>query len=210
MTTAADIITDDLLAQLNDPEPQRIWTNDILFKYITEAQNACILIGADANVVTSEFTLAQDSRQIIPADGVRFVDVEGNADGGSVTKISKKTMDDVWPDWSRETTDTAIEHFLFDDEQPSAFWVYPKPGVESLKIRLSYAAAVPLVTEKQTELVLSNLYLAPIKEYVLWRCLSMEGLGMASSLVVQHLQNFYTLQDKKYQGVAMLKEVQRE
>lgn len=208
MTTVADIRDNDLLVQLTDPD-QIIWTDAILFKVITEAQNACILVGADANIVTEDFTLAQAARQTLPSGGVRFVDVEGNVGGGSVTRVSKRVMDEVWPDWTTEESATAIKHFLYDEEQPAAFWVYPVPSVGTIHVNLSYAKAVPIITSEDNAIVLSDLYLPSIKEYALWRCLSMEGPAMAVGLAAQHLQNFYAFLGQKFQGEQILKAIQK-
>ena len=208
MTLVSDIITNDLESQLND-SGNVFWTVDILYKAITEAQNACLLLGVDANIVTEEFTLAQTSRQSLPSGGVRFIDVEGNVGGGSATRVSKKTMDDVIPGWMLETSATSIEHFLFDEEQPAVFWVYKKPSVGTIKINMSYAKAIPLITALTDAIVLSDLYLPAIKEYVLYKSFSMEGEGGNFAVAVQHLQTFYTLLGKKYQGAELLKAIQK-
>lgn len=208
MTTAADIITDDIEKQLNDTG-QQFWEEDTLFKYTTEGQNACILLGVDANIVTEDFNLAQSSRQILPSGGVRFVDIEGNVGGGPVTRVKKQTMDECCPGWQAETTESSIEHFLFDEEQPMAFWVYKKPAVDSLSISLSYAKAVPLITDMQDTLVLSDIYVPAVKEYILWRCFSQENEGTAIAVANQHISNFFTFLGKKYQGMEILKAIMK-
>ncbi len=209
MTIFSDIITDDIEQQLNDTD-QVVWTEDTLFKYVTEAQNAIILLGVDAHIKTEDFTLGQDAMQTIPDGGVRFIDVPRNVAGGPVRKIEKKVMDDVLPSWMLEETTTGIEHFMFEEERPTAFWIYPVPSNDTQKIKLSYAKAVDLITDATDTLVLSDIYLPAIKEYLLWRCLSMENENMAVSLGIQHLQNFYTLLGKKYQGREILKAVMND
>ncbi|MCP3941617.1 MAG: hypothetical protein GY710_09070 [Desulfobacteraceae bacterium] len=206
MTIFSDIITDDIEQQLNDVD-QVIWTNETLFKYVTEAQNAVILLGVDANIVTAEFILEQSATQTIPGGGVRFIDIPRNVAGGPVRKIEKKIMDEVVPGWMIETTETGIEHYMFEEEKPTAFWIYPTPSVGTLKIELSYARAVELITKVEDPITLSDIYIPAIKEYLLWRCMSMENENMAMGLATQHLQNFYTLLGKKYQGGEILKAV---
>lgn len=207
MTTVANIIDDDLETQLVDPD-HVIWPLATLYKYIAEAQNAIILLGADANIVSEDFTLAQTAKQTIPTGGIRFVDVDQNASGAPVRQIEKKVMDEVIYGWMTETTETAIEHFMFEEEKPTIFWVYPSPSVSTLQITLSYADSVSLITAVSDNLVLSDIYVPTIKEYVLWRCKSTEGKASQLGAATQHLQNFYTLQGKKFQGSQMLKAVQ--
>lgn len=209
MTIFSDIITDDIEKQLNDTG-QTLWTNETLFKYVTEAQNAIILLGVDANIVQAEFPLLQDAMQTIPEGGVRFIDILRNVAGGPVRKIEKKVMDDVLPDWMIEQTETGIEHFMFEEERPTVFWVYPAPSTSTQKIALSYAKAVDLITADNDPITLPDIYIPAIKEYILWRCLSMENENMAISLANQHLQNFYTLLGKKYQGGQILKAVMND
>jgi len=209
MTIFSDIITDDIEQQLNDPG-QVIWTNEILFKYVTEAQNAIILLGVDANIIKADVTLDQDAMQTIPPGGVRFIDILRNIGGGPVRKIEKKVMDEVIPTWMIDKTETEIEHYMFEAENPTIFWVYPSPSIATMKVQLSYAAEVALITKDDDAIILSDIYLPAIKEFLLWRCLSMENENMAISLATQHLQNFYTLLGKKYQGAQYLKAVMNE
>jgi len=209
MTIFSDIITDDIEKQLNDVG-QKVWTNETLFKYATEAQNAIILLGVDAHIMSEDFTLAQDAMQTIPTGGVRFIDILRNVAGGPVRKIEKKVMDEVLPGWMIETTDSEIEHYMFEGERPTVFWIYPTPATAAQKIILSYAKAVDLITAVGDEITLPDIYLPAIKEYLLWRCLSMENEDMAFSLASTHLQTFYTLLGKKYQGKEMLKAVMNE
>ncbi|WP_022667915.1 DUF6682 family protein [Desulfospira joergensenii] len=208
MTTASDIITNDLEKQLNDTG-QIFWEKETLFKYTTEAQNACILLGVDANIVTSDFNLAQSSRQVLPSGGIRFVDIEGNVGGGPVTRVKKQTMDECCPGWQSETTDSEIEHFLFDEEQPMVFWVYKKPSVNTLQVLLSFAQAAPLITSMEDPLVLSDIYVPAVKEYILWRCFSQEDENTAIAVANQHLSNFFTFLGKKYQGIEILKAIMK-
>lgn len=209
MTTFSDIIDDDIEQQLHDVD-QEVWTDDTLFKYVTEAQNAVILLGVDANIKNAEFTLLQDAMQTIPEGGVRFIDILRNVAGGPVRKIEKKVMDDVLPGWMIEETTAGIEHFMFEEEKPTIFWIYPVPSDDTQKIKLSYAAAVSLISDTEDPLILPDIYIPAIKEYVLWRCQSMEGESSALGLAVQHLQNFYTLLGKKYQGREILKAVMND
>ncbi len=206
MTIFSDIITNDIEKQLNDTG-QIVWTNDILFKYVTEAQNAIILLGVDANIKNDDVTLAQDAMQTIPTGGVRFIDILRNVAGGPVRKIEKKVMDDVLPGWMVEETDAGIEHYMFEAERPTIFWVYPVPSISTQKVSLSYAKAVDLITAVGDALTLPDIYIPAIKEYLLWRCFSMENEDMAFSLASTHLQNFYTLLGKKFQGREALKAV---
>lgn len=209
MTIFSDIITNDIEKQLNDTG-QILWTNNILFKYVTEAQNAIILLGADANITQVDFTLLQDAMQTIPDGGVRFLDILRNIGGGPVRKIGKKVMDEVLPGWMIEETAAGIEHYMIEEERPTIFWVYPTPSTDVQKISLSYAKTVSLITTVDDAITLPDIYLPAIKEYVLWRCFSMENEAMAASLAASHLQNFYTLLGKKYQGKEILKAVMNE
>ena len=209
MTIFSDIITDDIEKQLNDVG-QNAWTDETLFKYVTEAQNAIILLGVDAHIISEDITLAQDAMQTIPTGGVRFIDILRNVAGGPVRKIEKKVMDDVLPGWMIEETATGIEHYMFEGERPTVFFVYPVPNTATQKISLSYAKGVDLITVVGDTIVLPDIYLPAIKEYLLWRCFSEENENMALSVAMQHLQNFYTLLGKKYQGKEMLKAVMNE
>ena len=201
MTTCNDIIKGDISRQLVDAE-RVIWGDAALCKYISEAQNACILLGVDANVVTENKTLSPSSMQSLPTGGIRLIDVHG------ARKIPKEVMDEAVPGWMDETTTSSIEHFMYDDENPRIFWVYKKPATGSITNQISYAKSVSLLKYGTDPLTLPDSYIPAIKEFVLWRAMSEEGANIGVGLANIHLQNFYTLIGKKYQGDMLMKAVQ--
>jgi len=191
---------------LND-QNETIWDQDIKLDFINEGLAAVVLFRPDATSTTESVALTADTpKQSIPSDGVRFLDVMMNTDGDPVRKISRETMNESVPSWTT-AAGSAIEHYMFDEENPKTFWVYPVPS-SAISVELSYSKQPDEFDEDATELGIDETYLGAVKEYVLYRCLGMESTGQDLNKSVSHLNNFFSILGIKNQNDALLKQVQ--
>ena len=192
--TAGDLVT--ILGQQLHDVGQDTWTEPLLLTYLSEAQNQIALLRPEATAVTEPFVLGTEAKQSIPAGGVRFLDcvrnlgAGGNTPGRHVKRIARDEIDGYYPNWTSDVGTTEIKRYVFENETPRTFWVYPTPSGE-LMVELSYSKAPTQIASTTTELGLDDIYISPMLEWTLYRCLSMEAKGASTTLASQHMQAFY-------------------
>ncbi len=85
------------------------WTNEELLGWINESYQAIVSIKPDASSVNKSMDCVLGSRQEIPVDGHRLLDVVRNlaadAGGYSVMKTSRSALDATRRAWHGETPD---------------------------------------------------------------------------------------------------------
>jgi len=191
---------------LFDPDGD-VWNNDEKTSAVNEAINTIVLLRPDAAAVTESTALTADTpKQSIPSTGLRFLDIVMNTGGAPVRKIKREVLNETIPAWTT-TTGSAIKHVMFDEENPKIFWVYPVP-LTGFSVELTFAKKITEFTSKATSLGLDDIYIAPIIEYVLHRCLGMPGKGSDMGKSARHLSNFYNALGVKHKADAILKQVQ--
>ncbi len=191
----------DMLGELLVDSGHIVWPKDtVLFPAITEAQNTIIFLRPDANPKTVVLALAQTVGQTIPADGVRFLNLTRNIGGKAIRKVDRDALNELIPGWTIETTDSRVEHYVFDLENPMAFSVYPTPSVGTLQAELVYAAKGTAIVSDAGTLSIADTFLAPMLEWVLYRCLIAPTSGQNAALAMQHNANFFNLLGLKRQN----------
>ena len=192
--TAGNLVT--ILGQQLHDVGQDTWTESLLLTYLSEAQNQIALLRPEATAVTDSFTLSTEAKQNIPADGVRFLNCvrnlgqSGVSPGRHINQISRDEIDGYYPNWTADRGTTEIKRYIFENETPRIFWVYPTPSIP-LKVELSYSKAPTQIVSTATTLGLDDIYISPMLEWTLYRCLSMEAKGASVNLASQHMSAFY-------------------
>ena len=130
---ASDII-DRVRIVLNDAAGTR-WPNAELFQWITDAQLLIALVRPDEVNATANVALAAGTKQTIPSDGLRLLDVKRNlkdaqgTPGRAIRIIEQSDLDLFNPDWHTATQSLEIKHYVYDNRENLAFWVYPPAKV---------------------------------------------------------------------------------
>lgn len=160
------------------------WTNEELLGWINESYQAIVAIKPDASSVNSVMDCVEGSRQEIPADGHRLLDVvrntATNSNGVSVMKTSRSALDATRRAWHSEQPSVTVEQFVFDDHDPRHFYVYP-PASSLAKLEIIYSAVpvphnVSEATESSTEKIrLGDSFAPAIVDYVLARAYSKDA-----------------------------------
>lgn len=191
---------------LLDPDGD-VWGPYDKVRAVNEALNLIALLRPDATAKTEEVALTADTpKQSIPSGGVRFLDILWNKDGAPVRKIKRETLNETIPGWTTETA-AAIEHYMFDEENPKTFLVYPVPNA-AITVELVYSSVPDEFKENSTTFPIAAIYEAPVIEYVLYRLLSMEGKGQDIVKASAHLNAFYNALGIKTRSDAILQQVQ--
>ena len=80
-------------------------------------------------------------------------------------------MDSENAHWHNEATDPVVEHYVFDEDAPDTFWVYP-PNSGGGSVEIIYSRAPSDLTDLSDTIVLNDIYSNVIVDYILYRAYS--------------------------------------
>lgn len=201
----SDEILSSVNSLLNDPGFVR-WTKAELLGYFNDAQRAIVLRRPDAYCAdVDDFTCVAGTKQSLPADGLRLVDIVRNATGRAIKGPSDRSViDDNYPDWYAENTATAVELFFYDERNPKTFYVYPGV-VAGTQLTVVYSKAPPAITMTQNDaaqtISIDDIFANAAIEWVLYRCYVKDAEYAANPSKSQtHLNAFKTQLGEKSQA----------
>jgi hypothetical protein len=187
MTTAvADLITavSDVLL---DPDNDR-WDDDFHLESVNQAQRLIVILKPDALIVTSTFQLVAGTRQSLPSGATGLNRViknmgTGSTPGDIITMVSKSAMDAFLPGWHSVTADATVEHYMYDERNPTVFDVYPpQPVADQGYVEASYQATPTVLTTPASDNIqLADIYQDPIQNLMIARAYSLDAANSANA-----------------------------
>ncbi len=169
---------EDIRKALNDPDGVRFSDDDLLLA-LTRAQRQVVMIRPDANSYVEYVKLTPHStKQEVPDQG-RFIGLVRNfkADGSpstAITAVDRASLDDSNLLWHMDPSSEIIDNYAFDEKVPSVYWVTPPPA-ENVRVELEYSRRPGPLTHVKQEMALSDIFLGPIVNYVLYLCLAVNS-----------------------------------
>lgn len=158
---------------LNDTGYVR-WPKDELLNYLNDAQRAIVLRRPDSFCADiDDFACVAGTKQSLPADALRLIDVPRNASGRAIKgPYDRSVLDDNYPEWYAGNTADVAELFIYDERNPKTFYVYPGV-VDATELTVVYSKAPQAITmedsESNTVIALDDIYVNAIIEWVLYR-----------------------------------------
>lgn len=149
MSIAAKAILHRAVDILQDQTSVR-WPINELIRYLNDAQRIVVKARPDSMNTTRTMTLAVNSRQSLltaspaltptPAKLIEITrNLAASSDLTAVTKVERKMMDAGNRAWYKATPEVSIKHFMFDERDPTAFYVYP-PAASGAQVEVMYSA----------------------------------------------------------------------
>lgn len=186
---AIDLL-DRVSRELQDETRVR-WTLEELARYTDAGQ---IYICSKAPHILSEWrtlTLAEGSRQAVPADCLGVLEIARNADGQrrAITQVARDDMNAMAPGWGNERTAGEIYHYVQDAREPMFFEVYPpaKPGVRVHALMARRPTSVGV--SATGDVALPDEWIESLRHYVLYRAWSMDAeFASNAQIAAAHLQ----------------------
>jgi hypothetical protein len=197
-----------------------VWTEKELLEHFNDAIKDIVLHRPDAGAKNTFFDCTPDSsKQTLPGDALRLIEVVRNNGGKVVTRIDRSTLDATRPDWHQSQPSTSVEHFVYDDRDPKTFYLYPRPtnngpAAHQVEIVYSTCPAEIIIPETQikdgsdeTTIPLDDTYANAIIDFMLSRAYS-KDLGSAANAnrAGVHYQKYGNALGVKLQADAMMKE----
>ena len=193
MLVAGDII-EKCAITLKDPDYVR-WTQDELLMYLDEGQRE-IARNPGAYVKTTILSLVEGTKQVMPEDSNQLMTVVRNFDGDEprepVRITTRELLDAFEPDWHVCPKQQIVENYVYDDRNPTVFFVYP-PNDGSGEVEIQYNAIPPKLTKTTDTLSLRDEFETPLRMYVLYRAYTKDsdyapGLNLANTFFQSYVQ----------------------
>lgn len=221
MTTGADIMQ-QVGILLGDEEHVR-WTPAELRLWINDACKAIVLVKPSARSETRILSLAAGTLQSVTAIAgaptplallniVRNItDVGPPRVGGRVVKVTSQTQmdaaDPYWQDPARNRPTKEVRQFIYDEQSPLEFYVYPPNDgtgkVEALCSQVPDALPVPASPDAAASYVgvidLPEIYDPVIVDYVCYRTQIKDSTGGDSGNAASAYQRFASAMGIKIQ-----------
>jgi hypothetical protein len=126
------------------------WPVPELVRYLNDGQREVVLYRPDASVTNATVTCVAGSKQALPTDGAKLIEVIRNAAADSAKKavrmVNREILDAQLPGWHSVTGSIDILHFMYDPRDPRVFYVYP-PALNTAQLDLVYSSYPADVTE---------------------------------------------------------------
>jgi hypothetical protein len=179
------------------------WTYEELIVWFNDAVLAVVNKRPDANVQNTSYTLtANQSKQILPTNGLRWIDVIFNeATGSPIRKTIRRQLDDQIPNWHRRTG-TEPTQYVFDERDPKVIYVYPQvTTAQSVLACYSIAPTAIDIADIATAIIpIDDNYVNPLVDFILYRAYSKDADYAANAQrAMGHLQAFGAELGDKYQ-----------
>jgi hypothetical protein len=115
-----------------------------------------------------------NSKQTLPSDALKLFTVIRNvASGRPIRKIRREILDDQYNDWHSHVG-ANVDHFIYDERDPTSFYIYPVPTTSGHIIEIMYPFAPIKVTvadfdtDVQT-IGIDDSFLNPLIDFMLYR-----------------------------------------
>lgn len=152
------------------------WSDADLLAWLNSGQRQIVAVRPDAKSKKATMALVAGIEQTLPADGIRLLSVLHNmrtvgatvSPGRVITLTTREELYMVDVGWTFATADTTHQHYVYDDDAPKSFEVYP-PAVAGNKIRINYAVLPTDCAAVGSAIDLDDIYEGPLTDWVCYR-----------------------------------------
>jgi hypothetical protein len=158
------------------------WPVSELVRYLNDGQREVVLYRPDSMVTNSTVTCIAGTKQQIPSNGAKLIEVVRNAASTGTKKavrmVNREILDAQVPNWHNITGAVDVLHFMYDLRDPKTFYVYP-PALPTTQLDIVYAAYPTDVPEPADGALFSavtgtislpDIYSNALLDYILARC----------------------------------------
>lgn len=183
MPIAAQDIVRRCIDILQDSTSVR-WPVDELVRYLNDGQREIALYRPDALVTNDTITLVAGSKQSLPVEASKLIEVVRNNSTGaqpsvrSVRLVNREILDAQTPGWHDLTGQEEILHYMYDVRDPTVFYVYPPAVGATARLDVVYSVyptdivepgAGALYTDVTGTLSVPDIYGNVIQDYILYK-----------------------------------------
>jgi hypothetical protein len=145
------------------------WLDAELLDWINDAQREIVLLKPEASSKIIDHTCVAGTKQTIPSDGIRLLTVIRNTSGKSIRRVDRNVLDSENPNWHQTTANNVAEHFVFDEDMPTTFFLYPPRTGTPGQVEITYSAAPTDLAALGDVIYLNDIYANPLLDFLLYR-----------------------------------------
>ena len=160
------------------------WPEAELLRYINDAQREVCNLRPESTAATANTALVVGTKQSLPSGGLRLIRVvrnmssaAANATGArAVRLVDVDILNTQEPDWHNPTVSgdaahtTTVKHYIFDEDNPRSFYVYPGASSTSTFLELVYSAAPANLGSTSATIAVDDIFANALIDYTLFRC----------------------------------------
>lgn len=156
------------------------WPATELLGWLNDGQREIVLLKPDAYTRSVATALIAGTKQSIPSDGIRLIEVVRNAGtagatpGDVIRSIDGKILNDQVPGWHAVTGAVPTQHFIYDERDPKRFYVYPPQPTPPQFVELVYSAS-PIDIVIGAVLTIDDVFGNALLDYILFRAYSKDA-----------------------------------
>jgi len=154
------------------------WPVAELVRYLNDGQREVVLYRPDAMVTNATITCVAGTRQTLPANGAKLIEVVRNSGTRrAIRLVNREILDAQMPGWHSLPGQNEILHYMYDQRDPRTFYVYP-PATTSTQLDIVYAAYPTDIVEPADgatytavtgNISLPDIYGNVLQDYILYR-----------------------------------------
>lgn len=212
MTTKVTTVINSVKVTLQETEVEGVrWTNEELVDYLNDACRFLAENEPDAFADNSVFECVSGTRQELPINATRLIDIVRNLEGKKLPLMAsdKSTLNTARPNWHSENPTTQQELFFSDDRDPKRFYVYPPATAGSLiEIVCTLDPRIHTTKEAQDKISpmqMNDRYIPAVMNYILFRAFDKDSDTSGNFNRSQsYLRNAYTSLGIKMQNTGRI------
>ena len=159
------------------------WSDAELRRYINDAQREVVNFRPEASATTANMALVVGTKQTLPAAGLRLIKITRNMSSAAADATGKRAvrlvnvdiLNTQEPNWHDPNVtgdaahSTTVKHYVFDDDDPRTFYVYPGASSTSTFLEIVYSKSPTDLTTGSSTIDIDDTYANAIIDYVLYR-----------------------------------------
>lgn len=194
MTIIAQSVIDRCRNQLIDTGSAYRWSDVELLDWISDGQRTIVAAVPQAAYKIVTVALSAGTRQTLPADGYKLLDIPRNLVGGvpgtPCSSVDRAILDRQYLTWHSGPQVPGVLHWTYDPNDPLTFFVFPaNNGAGGVEVVYSF---MPTEVSLGTDvLTVRDIYQTPLMDYVLYRAYGKDSdFGAGSALAQNYLGAF--------------------
>ncbi|HQI02813.1 MAG TPA: hypothetical protein PLA18_16180, partial [Deltaproteobacteria bacterium] len=190
---ASSIISDIRIDTLDEDASNYRLTDLEILKMLNNAQRFVVQHVPKANVVNDAWQLAAGILQTIPTGCIELVSVDFNMGTDGITQgapiriIEKEELDLLKPDWPTDTASATVQLYMFNDKDPTHFYVYPpQPATGQGYVRGPCSKSPTDIATTATAISIDDIFQSPLYHHACFQIYSMETDAYAPQKALAH------------------------
>lgn len=195
MAVVASSIINRARTQLADNGSTARWSDTELLNWLSDGQRAIVAADPVATQSVTGVSLVAGTRQSLPAGAHKLIHIYRNLSvagvaGKACSYVPLSLLDTQYPTWHSDTAVAGVTHWTYDENDPVAFYVYPRNDGTG-RLEVNYSIMPSDLASTSSPIAVRDIYQTALLDYVMFRAHSKDSdYAAGQSLAAGYLQSF--------------------